>query len=80
MDDSEDKTRVVILTAHYQVKGQVSLYKGARLTDFLIDSRPFIAVTGAEVVDGNGRSLLTVPFLNFYRDSIEIIAPDDCQE
>jgi DUF917 family protein len=71
----EHRTRVTILTGTYRVKGFVALVPGARLTDYMIDSKTFVAVTDAEVREGD-RLVMHVPFLNVRRDQIQIIAPD----
>lgn len=71
----ENKTRVTILTATYRVKGHINLVPGARVTDFMIDAKDFIALTDAEVWELGGRLVLTAPFLNVSRDAIEIVMP-----
>ena len=76
MNASEEKTRVMILTGHYRITGMIHLVPGARLTDFIVDAKPFIALTDAEVMDRDGRRLLTTPFMNIQRDRIEVITPE----
>ena len=73
----ETKTRVVIFTSTYRVKGYIDLVPGARITDFMAESRDFIAVTNAEVweLHPGGRQVESAPFLNVSRDHIEIILP-----
>jgi len=71
----EDRTRVIILTAHYQINGEVALTAGARLTDFIVDAKRFVAVANAEVTNHSGREIVRAPFLNVHRDQIEIIVP-----
>jgi len=66
---------VYIFTGHYRVKGNISLMPNERQTDFLLNARPFVAVTNAEVFDQTGCELLKVPFINVHRDHIEAIAP-----
>lgn len=69
------KTRVTVLTANYRIKGNIDLVPGARVTDYLIEAKSFIAVTEAEVWEISGRQVFSVPFLNVSRDHIQIIAP-----
>lgn len=71
----EDRTRVVILTRTYRVTGEVALTAGARLTDYIVDAKQFLAVINAEVTTHSGREVLRAPFLNVHRDHIEIIVP-----
>ena len=75
MADDDSKTRVTILTDAYRIKGSIDLLPGARVTDYMIEARGFIAVTDAEVWEIGGRQIFTAPFLNVNRDQIEIIAP-----
>ena len=75
MAEDETKTRVTILTGTYRIKGNIDLLPGARVTDYMAESKGFIAVTDAEVWEVVGRLVLTVPFLNINRDHIEIISP-----
>lgn len=46
---NENKTRFTILTGTYRVKGFIDLVPGARVTDYLVEAKDFIAVTDAEV-------------------------------
>jgi hypothetical protein len=73
----EQKTKVTIFTGTYRIKGYIDLIPGARVTDFMAESKAFIAVTHAEVWDPElgGRQIITAPFLNVSREHIQIIAP-----
>ena len=71
----EDRTKVTILTRNYRIQGEVALAVGARLTDFSVDAKTFIAIVNAEVTTHSGRDVLSAPFLNVHRDHIELIAP-----
>ena len=51
MAENENRTRVVILAGPYRIKGEIALVAGARLTDYMVESKGFIAVTQAEVTD-----------------------------
>ncbi len=72
----EAKTKVVILTRSYRIKGHIHLLPGARVTDFLVDSKDFLALTDVEVWEMGGRQVLTAPFVNISRDHIEIVTPE----
>ena len=75
MNEHEDKMKVKILTGNYRITGVIELFQGARLTDYLIEARSFIAVTNAEVLDNQNQKVLTSSFLTIHRDNIEIILP-----
>jgi len=71
----ENKTKLTILTGTYRIKGHVELTPGARVTDFLVESKEFIAVTDAEVWEIAGRHVMNTPFLNVSRNHIEVVIP-----
>ncbi len=70
-----DKTEVVMCTHEYRIRGKISLVPGARLTDYMVDSSQFIAVTDVEVRDIHGKLLLTTPFLDVNREQVVFIFP-----
>lgn len=72
---AENKTRVTILTETYRIKGHINLVPGARVTDYMVDAKDFIAVTDVEVWELGGRLVLTAAFINVSRDSIQIVTP-----
>jgi len=74
--EGNNRARIVMLAGSYRIKGEIELVPGARVTDYMIESKPFIAVTDAEVWDLEGRRIMMVPFLNVARDHVVIIAPD----
>lgn len=74
--NAESRTRVIVMTGNYRIVGSVDLLPGARVTDFLSESRDFIAMTDAEVWDLDGRRLIASTFLNINRDRIELIMPE----
>ncbi|HTD90939.1 MAG TPA: hypothetical protein VK663_09770 [Burkholderiales bacterium] len=76
MADESSKTKVVILTRSYRIKGHIHLHPGARVTDYMIDSKDFMALTDVEVWDLNGRLVMNSPFVNVSRDHIEIVTPE----
>lgn len=77
MTEREDRSKVVILTKHYKITGEIALYPSSRLTDYVVESKAFIAVTDAQVTDHSGDPVLTATFLNVHRNHIEIIVPAD---
>ena len=76
MSEESTKTKVVILTRTYRIKGHIHLQPGARVTDYMIDSKNFMALTDVEVWDLGGRLIMNAPFVNVSRDHVEIITPD----
>jgi len=73
----ENYTRVVILTGHYRIVGNIDLLPGARETDYLAETREFFAVTNAEVWDLNGRKISAGAFMNVNRNHIEVMMPEN---
>ncbi|MBE0612245.1 MAG: hypothetical protein IH604_01125 [Burkholderiales bacterium] len=76
MTTDENKTKVTILTGTYRVKGYIDLLPGARVTDYLTESKDFIAVTEAEVWELGNRHVLNAPFINVSLEHIQIVTPD----
>jgi len=70
-----NKTRVSILTGTYRVKGYIELTPGARVTDYLVEAKDFIAVTDAEVWEIGDRKIMSATFLNVSRQHIQIVIP-----
>jgi hypothetical protein len=66
MTTNEAKTRVTILTGSYRIKGYIDLLPGARVTDFMHESK----VYEAEV---SGRQVLVAPFVDVNRSHIQIV-------
>ncbi len=77
MPENENRTKVTILTGSYRIKGFIELLPGARVTDYMVEARGFIAVTDAEVWDLQlgGRQIIAARFLNVSRDHIQVITP-----
>jgi hypothetical protein len=73
----ESRTRVTILTGTYRIKGFIDLLPGARLTDYIVDAKSFVAVTDAEVweLSIGGRQILTAPFIDVSKEHIQIVMP-----
>lgn len=77
MTTDENKTKITVLTRTFRIKGYIYLVPGARVTDYLIESKYFIAMTDAEVWElEGGRQVLTAPFINVSREQIEIVMPE----
>jgi hypothetical protein len=74
MGARENMTKVVILTASYRIKGYIDVLPGARVTDYMLGAKGFIAVTEAEVwsVAGNGL-VLSAAFIDVSRDQIQVV-------
>ena len=72
----QNKTKVIILTGSYRIKGYIDLVPGARVTDYMTEAKTFIAVTDAEVWEAGERRVLAAPFLNVRRDHIQVITPE----
>lgn len=74
MAENENKTKVTILTGSYRIKGYIDLLPGARVTDFLHESKDFVVVTDAEVYATEaGRQVLVAPFVDVNRSQIQIV-------
>ncbi len=77
MEAPADKTKVIILTGHNRIIGDIAHFSDTRLTDYMVETKAFIAVTNAEVMNREGKRILKLPFLNVGRNQIEVIAPYD---
>ena len=75
MSTHENKTKVTILTGSYRIKGYIELLPGARVTDFMQESKEFVVVMDAEVYEAEvaGRQVLSVPFIDLNRNHIQIV-------
>lgn len=77
MSPDNKMPQVMLLTNHYKVIGNINLLPGVRLTDYMNESKDFIAVTGAVVFDrASGERILSDSFINVQRNSIEVIIPE----
>jgi hypothetical protein len=70
-------TAVVIYTDQFRIAGRIELLPGARLTDFIRNAADFIAVTDAQVADGEGKPMFSAAFLDVHKDRIELVVPAD---
>ena len=77
MSIEQTTTKVTILTGAYRIKGYIDLIPGARLTDFIVEAKSFVAVTDAEVWELHlgGRQILAAAFIDVSRDHIQIVLP-----
>jgi hypothetical protein len=75
MNDDPLKTRVLILTDQYRIAGDIALMRGARLSDYLIEAKGFVAVTDADVSDLRGNTIMRSRFISVQRDHIRVVAP-----
>ncbi len=75
MATHENKTKVTILTGSYRITGYIELLPGARVTDFMHESKEFVVVLDAEVSEANatGRQVLAAPFLDVNLTHIQIV-------
>jgi hypothetical protein len=70
----QNKTKVIILTGSYRIKGYIELVAGARVTDYMTEAKNFIAVTDAEVWESGERRVLAAPYV--CRDHVQVIMPE----
>jgi hypothetical protein len=77
MITDQKKTKVTILTGTYRIKGYIDLLPGARVTDYLAESKDFIAVTDAEVWELGDRHVLNAAFINVSLEHVQIVTPGD---
>ena len=77
MNDGASTQKVRILTHHFEVNGELSIYEGVRLTDYMNESKAFISVTRAEIKCRETQEVIKAGFLNLSKDDIEIIIPED---
>ena len=80
MNEPEGKSKVIIYTKHFRITGAIFLYEGARVTDYMLEAKSFIAVSNAEVTDHQNNRLFSTSFLNVNRDHIEIILPAELSD
>ena len=71
----QDKTKVIILTRQHHITGEIASFPTARLTDYILQAKDFIALTDAVIKDHEGRKVLSAPFVDLARDKIEVIMP-----
>jgi hypothetical protein len=73
-----DRRKFTVLANGFQIKGEGTVLPGARVTDYLNNSRAFVALTNAQVWHvAEGRKLVDAPFLNINRSCVEIVIPEN---
>ena len=77
MNEDAGKQKVIIFTRQFEIKGNLNIYQGVRLTDYMNESKLFISVTDVEVKRQSGQIMMKAGFLNVRKDEIEMIVPED---
>jgi len=75
---SKEKTEVIIFTQSHRIEGEIHLYPGSRLTDFMQAKTEygFIAVTNTKIYPLGGETpLYSVGFISLNRHFIVMIFP-----
>lgn len=77
MYTSKDKVRVVVITNHYRLEGDMHVLSGSRLTDSLNSkAKDFLAVTDASIYRvGDDTLLYSAAYLALNREAIDVIFP-----
>jgi hypothetical protein len=71
-----DNTKLSVFANGFRINGFGSVLPGARITDYMNDAKGFIAITDVTVWDvKEGRKVMSVPFINVNRDSVEFVVP-----
>lgn len=77
MTEDTGKQKVIIFTRQFEINGNLNIYQGVRLTDYMNESKSFISVTDVDVKRKTGEVLLKAAFLNVRKDEIEMIVPEN---
>ena len=77
MNEDAGKQKVIIFTHQFEIRGNLAIYQGVRLTDYMNESNSFISVTDVEVKRKSGDFKMKAGFLNVRKDDIEMIIPED---
>jgi hypothetical protein len=71
-----ETTKLTVYANGYRISGTGSVLPGARVTDFMNESKQFIALTDVSVWDiDDGRKVMSSPFININRESVEFVVP-----
>jgi hypothetical protein len=73
--ETENKQYVIILTDTLRIEGALGIFSGVRLTDYMNESKSFIAIIDATVKDLYGRQVMKSAFINVKREAIQLVAP-----
>lgn len=71
------KQKVFIFTHQFEITGDLNMFQGVRLTDYMNESKAFISVLDAEIRRRGGEMIMKAKFMNVRKDEIEIIVPED---
>jgi hypothetical protein len=77
MNEDAGKQKVLIFTRQFEIRGDINIYQGVRLTDYMNESNSFISVTDVEVKRHDRDFKMKAGFLNVRKDEIEIIIPEN---
>jgi hypothetical protein len=72
----QDKTNVRIYTDQYIIEGDIGMFSGIRMTDYINSAHEFVAVTSACVLNLEEKVLFRAGFLNVHKNRIVIIVPE----
>ena len=72
----QNSTRVHIYTDQFIIDGEIGMFSGTRMTDYIISAHEFIAVTNARVLTPDEKVLFHADFLNIQKNKIVIIVPE----
>lgn len=75
--DDEQKQKFRIFTRQFDLVGNLHIYSGVRLTDYMNESKEFIAVTDVEIRRPGNETFMNAKFLSVRKDEIEIILPEE---
>lgn len=71
----ESAQDVVILTDTFRIEGKLNILSGVRLTDYMNESKAFIAITDATIKEISGKQVMTAAFINIKLETIQVIVP-----
>ncbi|MBE0476639.1 MAG: hypothetical protein IBX62_06045 [Coriobacteriia bacterium] len=77
MYTEKDKVRVVVITEHYRIEGDMHVLAGSRLTDSLNSKvKEFLAVTDAKLWNArDGELMYETSYIAINRGAIDAIFP-----
>jgi hypothetical protein len=74
MSSNAQMSPVVFLTSQYKIKGNIGRMAGVRLTDYMNETKDFIAVAQADVFDrASGEKFFSGLLVNVQRCNIEVV-------
>lgn len=73
---AKEKIRVIVITAHMRLEGDMHVVPGGRLLDEINKEREFLPVTDATIYDVQGENVIdTLEFIAINKHQILLIAP-----